>query len=314
MRPATRQDYQRRLDDFHEFTGKHQLPLRMANQLGRALLEYLDFFFLEGQRPDAGEGVVAALRFFRSESSEGAGMPLPRMARALKGSRRSAPAGARFGLPWEWACGLTACLTHLGYHGSALMLLVIMDTYICPGEATDTRKQDVAEAVPRATGCERPALISRPLERGRPRKPGTYDDTIVLASRDVNLDAAIMKCKRRMRKDDSFFGVILEQALAAREHLLEAAEMLGLDDGHLCLYQTRRGGVSRDALLRRRTAEEIRRRGGWATVAFVNRYEKHGQLQRALARTAPDIINVCIKAMQRIQQIIDERRVPFKLE
>ena len=234
MHPATRRDYQRRLDDFHDFTGKHQLPLRTGEQVDHALLEYLDFLFLEGQRADAGERVVAALRFFRSESGEGAGMLLPRTARALKGFRRSAPARARFGLPWEWACGLAACLPHLGYHDAALMLLVVMDTYIRPGEATDIRKQDVAEAVPRAAGCERLALIIRPLERGRPRKPGSYDDTIVLASRDVILDAAILKCRRRVNKDDSLFGLTLEQA---REQLLEAAEMLGLGDEHLCLYQ-----------------------------------------------------------------------------
>ena len=35
----------------------------------------------------------------------------------------------------------------------------------------------------------------------------------------------------------------------------------------------------------RRDAEGIRRRGRWRTLASVRRYEKHGRMQQALART-----------------------------
>jgi len=170
--------------------------------------------------------------------------------------------------------------------------------------------KDVVEAVPGVKGCERLALLVRPFDREVPTKPGAFDDTIVLANADVLLDDALRRLRRGKKEESPLFGVTLEEA---RDAFAQAAEMMGLGNLGLCLYQARHGGASRDALLRRRDLEGIKRRGRWSTTSSVRRYEKHGRMQLALSRTPNDVMEFCLKATARVQDIVDNKKVELRL-
>ena len=62
---------------------------------------------------------------------------------------------------------------------------------------------------------------------------------------------------------------------------------LGLQEFMISPYQARHGGASRDYILKRRSEEEIRARGHWASVAAARIYRKPGRIQQMVARLTP---------------------------
>ena len=62
---------------------------------------------------------------------------------------------------------------------------------------------------------------------------------------------------------------------------------LGLQEFMISPYQARHGGASRDYIMKKRSEEEIRARGHWATVAAARIYRKPGRIQQMVARLKP---------------------------
>eukprot|EP00971_Amphidinium_carterae_P224070 4446352-Amphidinium_carterae.2 len=66
----------------------------------------------------------------------------------------------------------------------------------------------------------------------------------------------------------------------------------------------RHGGASRDWLLKRRTLEEIQKRGVWKSQAFVRRYEKSGVLQRFILQIPGHVWRWCTAVDPRLAAVL----------
>eukprot|EP00973_Karenia_brevis_P050962 7077654-Karenia_brevis.AAC.1 len=69
--------------------------------------------------------------------------PMPRARKSLKGFKKLAPNMSRFPLPWEWTCGLAMSMLWKKKEESALILLLLFDTYMRPGEALGIKHEDL---------------------------------------------------------------------------------------------------------------------------------------------------------------------------
>ena len=83
----------------------------------------------------------------------------------------------------------------------------------------------------------------------------------------------------------------------------EAVEACGLAALRPCLYSLRRGGASEDFLRKRRSLDEVQRRGRWRTEKSVRRYTKEAKLLSELHRIDPRIITYGEFVESRIQNL-----------
>ena len=301
MGTATERDYRVKYEQFTKWCVQMGLALDTAEQIDLALVDFMDELYLQGAQCDMGEKTVAAARFHNLQVMKKGGMePLPRSMRALKGFRKIAPVGSRFGMPWEWTAGLIASLMYLQMPQTALLVALLFDTYLRPGEGVALQVQDVVAPVPLATGMSKAAVIVCPQERAKLSKVGTMDDTIILAENDVKFTDLLLSL-RGARRRGSLFNLTAGQF---KEQFAMGCEALGMGALNLCSYQLRHGGASRDALLQRRPLEEIRKRGRWTSHQSVRRYEKSGRVQKAMAETPPEIQTFCRWAADGIQEVL----------
>ena len=68
-----------------------------------------------------------------------------------------------------------------------------------------------------------------------------------------------------------------------------AAHAVGLDSLRPVMYSLRHTGASSDILNRRRTLEEVKRRGAWPSDLTVKKYEKHARALAQMARLPPAV-------------------------
>ena len=128
VKPPTLKDYRRRLAAFDAFCTASNLGTDTHDGLDRALLEYFDTLFMNGDSLDAGTKALAAVghrspEYYRSGRT---GL-LPRARRALQGWHRVAPLPTRLPIPWP---GLSACacmLLGLGHRLAALAVFLAAD-------------------------------------------------------------------------------------------------------------------------------------------------------------------------------------------
>lgn len=95
-------------------------------QLQISLIDYLDAVLKDGGSRSTAEYAVAAVRSIFPTYSGKAGLPMPRVDRAMRGSRRVTPARSRFPMPMavtaaiavsfmalgDWQCDAQILLTH----------------------------------------------------------------------------------------------------------------------------------------------------------------------------------------------------------
>ena len=85
------------------------------------------------------------------------------------------------------------------------------------------------------------------------------------------------------------------------------------------LYGCRHGGASRDRLLKRRTQEETQRRGRWASLTSLNRYEKATLLMGQVAKLGSGTLTFSQAVEQALPAIMSaladdiRRSVPSRL-
>jgi hypothetical protein len=126
------------------------------------------------------------------------------------------------------------------------------------------------------------------MEDARPLKNLDFDSTIMLDSVDRpwagHLVAQLHLAAKNRSDTDLFPGLSLA---LFEQHLRHAAVVAGVLDVPHHPHAARHGGASTDALTGARTLAQIQQRGTWRCFRSVIRYEKHGTLQRQVAKLTP---------------------------
>ena len=244
-----------------------------AQQADAGLVKFFDRLYMEGHDATVGDRFLAAVMFHHPRFSRVGDLGLPRASRSLRGWHRLRPSGTRRPLPWEVVCGLAGSLIGQGQPLMALCWLLMVDTYMRPGEAVDLLNHQV---VPRAsgTGMQKTCIHLNPGYRGKFSKTGELDESL-----QVNRDwlGSLLEMVHRWRcLEPRLWPFSLAQL---REKYMIACKELDILKWDPVLYMGRHSGASLDRLQGNLTLEAVQKRGRWRSAASVRRYEKHASVQ-----------------------------------
>ena len=200
VRPATLQDYSRRLRQFQTWLGYDPLLVSNLVLLDNLLVTYLEELFDINKGIDYGVRAIAAVKFFHPLLGKGMASGLPRACRALKGWGIAAPPMQRLPIPLE---GLGAILGFLIFNNKtemALRLFIQFLTYLRPGECSHlvAKQQPLAAAGP---AFRHWAILLHPTEDGIPGKTNIFDATVLIDS-DTWIDAHLRALIKNKAPDD----------------------------------------------------------------------------------------------------------------
>jgi len=114
----------------------------------------------------------------------------------------------------------------------------------------------------------------------------------------------------RSRKSDSTFFTFTGGRF--RNNFKAACECVGIQSMQFTPHCCRHGGVSRDCVFKRRTQSELLKRGRWASVKSLSRYEKSGKSQQSITNANPMAKAYALPSMQNLQEVFDGRGKAIK--
>ena len=186
---------------------------------------------------------------------------------------------ARHPMPWIACAGIAAFIA-VENLSMAVGLLVLFDCYLRPYELLNIRRQDIL--LP-AASFRHITLVVCPLVSGRPTKAKLYDDGVALDSADRSAVSDILLQwlqQEQFRPTDKLFRFTQQELNAA---ICRACEFLGLASFAFTAYHGRHGGPSEDRASKLRSEDEVRKRGRWAALSSLKRYEQCNRLHVVLA-------------------------------
>jgi len=305
VQETTMVDYERRVLWIQSRLDARGVSWYDAPLVDDTLCALLEELYFEGY--DGGEAgkLMAAWSAVHPEYGPHGTLLLPHAARAAKGFRRLAPSRSRAPLPLAFACAIAMCALHERRFEEALMWLVMFVAYLRPSEALTLLCRHVLRPAPSNMGIELPTvtLLIRPMEcslaeSSRPSKTGAFDDSVPLDMPYLQeAPMALTRLAQSRPGEARLFQTSYEQM---KQDLTLRCRQAGLGSLHVTTYCFRHGGPSHDRAAGLRDLSQILKRGRWAALASVKRYEKAGRVQAALnSAPAPAVeyARSCLEAL-----------------
>ena len=205
---------------------------------------------------------------------------VPRVQMALQGWQKLSPSRQRS--PWPTGLVYAACFLMIEWGRSdlALLTVLVLDTYLRPGEGAALTTDSVVEpAMTLGPDYRFASLLVHPHAIGRPSKTVQFDESLILNTKSRPWLGALVVAQKRRRGPGR---LLVETTLLEWSRMFKAcAHTLGVEEAPL--HVLRHSGASEDHLRGLRPLDEIRKRGRWAAEASVRRYEKSA---RALHQAA----------------------------
>ncbi|CAK0857973.1 unnamed protein product, partial [Prorocentrum cordatum] len=287
VRPGTVLLYQRTLRLFLDFCRVAKVSWVDAPGLDDVVVEYLNSMYMEGHGADEASRLLAALGYVFPELYKKTRALLPRATRCAVSWCRRTPAQSRLPLPRLAALAIAGGMIMLGLPRMAIMVAVSHVCYLRPIEAMALLGKSIVAAVPVAgAGYTMMGLVLHETSLGIPGKTGAFDDAVTID--EQWLWEPLLGLKQASLPDGSLWGFSSE---LYRDVFIAVAEGLGLGPFDPHPYQLRHGGASEDLAARKRTPEQVMRRGRWTTVASLKRYGKETKLLRVINQICPSVFN-----------------------
>ena len=282
VRLATARSYQRLYAELIQYCRVRHLPLESREDAEEAMLDWADSQFLEGRPGSDGLKMLAAYTHHHPERGR-FGVPLARVRRACQSWKRLAPCHARVPPAFPMICGVVVELKRVGREDMALAALIATSAYLRPGELLGLRGLDVVAPMAQFGPAYRHwSLVLGPASRpaARPTKTGVYDDAVILDHEELQWINPLLSVQVAEHPGETLLWDFDE--LEFKREFVAAARRAGLQRIGLVPYSLRHAGPSWDALLRRRPLIEVQRRGRWANVVSVQRYERSSRVVSVL--------------------------------
>jgi hypothetical protein len=274
VRPGTEEAYRDALETFTDFCGQAKRDWSSASDLDDVLTDFLTELYLDGHGYERGARTVTALGHFLARTSSLGDWRLPRSARALKGWRVSSPASQRLPMPRAAAMAIAGFLAFQGFPSMALWIALTFVCYLRPSETMRLRNFHVVAPPSSCSTSASWGLLLHDASEGVPGKTGMLDDSVL-----IDLDRWILPplawVKGRLRPEAPLWSFSMEDI---QYQFQRACTHLGLAVISTHLYSLRHGGASHDLLSRRRTPEQVQRRGRWRSEKSLRRYGKETRL------------------------------------
>ena len=250
------------------------------------LVDFFNGLYLDGVGPDVGSGTLAALGHFLPGLGKQASSLLPRASRAVQGWRRRTPPFTRLPLPRAAMGAIVGVLVHWGLLRAAFLTALAHVCYLRPQEMMQLRGRHlVAPASSAGPAYQYRSLLLHDSLLNQTGKTGVFDDAVVV-DMDPWLYPAMQCIHDRLSPDELVMDVSFSEY---RKAFISAANLLGLGPLEPHPYQLRHGGASEDLTLGRRSAEQVRLRGRWATFVSVKRYAKDARLLDTMGSVDPGV-------------------------
>ena len=131
----TREQYRAIVEEFLTWCRSQRLPTVEDSEVDHALVTWMNAEFCKGQRAWRGEKLIAGLIYLVAEFGRLGHRSAPRSLRCLKGWHKLAPSHAWVPLPWAVRAALAVALVSMGHTCLAIMVLLMDEGYLRPGEA-----------------------------------------------------------------------------------------------------------------------------------------------------------------------------------
>lgn len=271
VREPTRRLYQNLWGEFLAMADRRSwLPLD-GRLMDDHLTVMMDEWYFEGRSVDDGSKLVAAAKHAMPCLRRQGAQRLPRTARALNAWRKATPSQQRVPLPWLAVAAMVCYVStvRLWPHLGAKWLLAF-DTYLRPGEMDALR---IDQLIPQAASTTRAptatGVLVHPRLLNKPGKTGLLDEAVLIDDHTLDPLMEWLTAGRPLTdrvRSSNIHDEVKEFASVARA--------LGLTALRPCRYSLRHAGASHDFLSRRRSGDEIKRRGRWKADSSVRRYGK----------------------------------------
>ena len=298
--PSTLTDFLSRVLRLIYWMSHRHLDWTCATELDACLVMYLDWLLVEGYNGEDGNKLLAGMKFFLPEIARLGNLSLPRAARSVKSWLAKRPARQRTPLPWVALCAILGYFLHKNDILTALAFLLQFRTYVRPGVFD---AMTVSQLVPPVKTGDAPfslwGLILYPSEVGIPGKTGTFDDAVLLDS-ELWLDPFLNLLIANRVPHDLLFA---QPGSALVLKLQEAVTALGLGPLKPVRYSLRHGGASDDLLCRRRSLEEVKKRGQWRTDQSLRRYGKETKALAEMHKIPSNILEYGLSVSENLENM-----------
>ena len=236
--------------------------------LDKLVTAYLTHLFDEGEfSASAGSYLVYGLQLLRNSGPK----PefLPNSKEALAGWRKVAPGGMRLPVPEEFVFDMSLHAVEQERPDIAFAIVLQFDTYMRPLECLGLTVQHVG--FPAGGRYNQWSIVIAPSTLGEKTKQGTSDESVLVA--DV-ADRHWLREAMRLYMKHVTHELFPDLTLSAYERWCAgAARDLKYKSSCIMPHIFRHSGASNDMFHKRRSLQEVQKRGRWAA-----RNEKHALL------------------------------------
>lgn len=287
---------------FTSWAALEKIPWQSRNMLDRALAQYFDHLFLDGEPASLGSQIIAAAgHFIPSAGRHGPDRPSCGAGMAQTGSSSLAlPLDLASAFEHHWVGALSR-----RHRDFALFLLLTFEMYLRPSESL---RMLATQLVPplRSQRVEHPwGVILEPAEPNRASKVHEFDEAVSWDKPSLSWAAGAFAELSQRDPTTPLWVVSHSQAL---KMLKKAAYELDLPYQGMSLYMLRHGGASNDALMKTRTIEHIKQRGRWLSDRSVKRYQKSTRAQQLAAAMHPETLQYADLAEASLPEYIMQTR------
>ncbi|CAK0821388.1 unnamed protein product, partial [Prorocentrum cordatum] len=221
--PETLAYYRDAFDGFQMFVGLFELPLHTAAQVALAPMNYADYAWSIGLERAAVLNTYAAHISGHPDFSRKKSLRLPRLYRALQGSKRLVPGQTRPTMPWPVVALVALVMaTQRGSQHAALMVVTMFGVYLMPSEDVGLREQDLF--LPLGL-CTVYGFNLHPIAMGEYSKTSLSDESLPLSSVEVPWLGPRLARARSGDPQATRFRLTTAQLVAQWRQSLERAEV-----------------------------------------------------------------------------------------
>ena len=277
------------------------LDWQTDEELDAVIVYILDRMFFNDRPAHDASTMVAALRWYLPRFRRCGAGHLPRTVIALSSYAKRRPGNQRLPLPWVVVCAMIGVLILRGFRSMALHIAIAFWGYLRPSESD---RITVGNLIPPTVLAGNQyvewGILLFPSQEERPGKTGNFDESIVLEG--FNTLAPLLQQLRQGKLDHEPLWPHSPDDLIREWHVVVG--ILGIDELNPCRYALRHGGASEDLLSKRRSVQDVKRRGRWVSDSSLKRYGKESRLLKELQKVHPNILDFGRFVMEHFVQVM----------
>ena len=319
LAPATVKAYSKQLNNFLTYS---RLSLQIIysivpHKLDRSMALFIQHSYDSNLPFTYASHALHALVFYRPELKHGG---LPQARACLKGWERVKKSQSHPPLTWEVTIVIACTMSHAGYHGPAVAMLVGFDCYLRVSELTGLRRKDIVMPNDARMGRAHTKMaVCLPKTKTGPNQSVDIQRTEVAEL----LCAWMLSLPRNIGSRGRVFD-FSPQWLAR----LIRNSCIGLGLGHIPYvpHSLRHGGATTDYLTKG-SVEYVHHRGRWKSIESLRTYIQTARALLAAQNVPPhlndlgqllgdNIVTVLMECQHTIPEVVPRgrgRQVTFKL-